>query len=190
MRVVIIHGTQGSPEGNWFPWLAERATERGADAVVPAFPTPDGQSLSAWERVAEDSIGDLDSSTVLVGHSLGATFALRLLERANEPIASTFLVSGVLGRLGIEEFDRLNASFVEDAFDWGSIRSACHSFHVYSGDDDPYVPLAMGKEIASGVGVELDVVHGGGHINTEAGYTHFDRLLSDLEREFRTNPSP
>ena len=181
MKVVIIHGTQGSPDGNWFPWLAEQVTERGSDAVVPAFPTPDGQSLATWEKVAEKSIGDLDGSTVLVGHSLGATFALRLLERASGPIAATYLVSGVIGRLGIEEFDQLNASFVEDAFDWDSIRAAAHRIHVYCGDNDPYVPLEMGEELAAGLGVEANVIEGGGHINAEAGFTRFDRLLGDLE---------
>jgi uncharacterized protein len=82
LRVVVIHGTFGNPSKNWFPWLADEVGRRGATAVVPAFPTPEGQSLSAWLEVAARKVEPLTSADVLSGHSLGAGFALCLLERA------------------------------------------------------------------------------------------------------------
>ena len=37
-RVVIIHGSYGKPEENWFPWLAEEVRKLGHSATVPTFP--------------------------------------------------------------------------------------------------------------------------------------------------------
>jgi hypothetical protein len=41
-KFVIIHGTKGSPEGNWFPWLADFLRQQHAEVVVPRMPTPEG----------------------------------------------------------------------------------------------------------------------------------------------------
>jgi hypothetical protein len=38
-RFVIIHGTDGYPEKYWYPWLAERLSQEGAETVVPASQT-------------------------------------------------------------------------------------------------------------------------------------------------------
>jgi predicted alpha/beta hydrolase family esterase len=181
MRVVVIHGTFGNPSKNWLPWLADEVDRRGATAVVPAFPTPDGQSLSAWLEVAVREVEPLTSEDVLIGHSLGAGFALRLLERAQGAISGLFLVSGFAGRLGAEELDHLNASFVEPPFDWGKLRSGCDYIRLYNGDDDPFVPLEKGEELAAALGTSLTVVPAGGHINEGSGFTSFPQLLADLE---------
>ena len=45
MKALIFHGTMGSPNGNWFPWLQSELISKGWDVDVPAFPTPEGQSL-------------------------------------------------------------------------------------------------------------------------------------------------
>ena len=98
LRAVIIHGTYGSADGNWFPWLASHVRELGHESAVPQFPTPTSQNLSSWLRVFDDQVGPLSSNTILVGHSLGVAFILRLLERTADPIAGAFLVAGFLGR--------------------------------------------------------------------------------------------
>ena len=51
MKALIFHGTHGSPEGNWFPWLHGELISKGWDVDVPAFPTPEGQSLDNWINV-------------------------------------------------------------------------------------------------------------------------------------------
>ena len=179
-RMIIIHGTQGSPEENWFPWLASELRNRGIEAFVPRLPTPEGQSLENWTRVFEDELGPLTEDTTLIGHSLGAGFALRLVERGNQPVRALFLVSGFIGELGLPDFDTLNSSFVNGPFDWEAIRSRAGRIRVYNGDDDPYVPLSKGEELARELHTDLTVVPNGGHINTASGYTQFDQLLTDI----------
>lgn len=184
-RVVIIHGTYGSPEENWFPWLKQHLEADGHKVMVPEFPTPEGQSLGAWMEILNQEVGVFGSDLVMVGHSLGSALILRKLELVTEPIRAGFLVSAFIGALGLTDFDPLNASFFALPFNWPAIRRNARIFRLYNGDNDPYVPLNKGKEIARLLGTTVKVVKGGGHINAAAGYTRFDRLLADI-RQLRT----
>jgi len=179
-RVIIIHGSYGGPSENWFPWLAHEVRRHGHEAVVPAFPTPAGQSLATWQAIFRREFGEIAPDMVLVGHSLGAGFILDLLEEAEQPVAGTFLVSGFVGSLGLDEFDLVNQTFVCRNFQWQRISRNAGDAHVYNSDNDPYVPLAKGQEIADRLGVTLTVVSNGGHINTSAGFSAFPLLLQDL----------
>lgn len=37
-RVFIIHGWEGDPQSDWFPWLKGEVERQGFSAAVPAFP--------------------------------------------------------------------------------------------------------------------------------------------------------
>ena len=180
-HVVIVHGTMGSPEGNWFPWISEKLRADNIDVSVPTFPTPGDQNLESWLATFSDAIGNPDSNFVLVGHSIGAAFVLRVLERIDTPVKAVFLVAGFTHELGNPEFDQLNASFVNRNFDWEKIRGNAEIFRIYNGDDDPYVPLAQGQELAERLGVMCHVIRNGGHLNASSGYTRFDKLLKDIK---------
>ena len=123
MRAIILHGTMGRPDGNWFPWLASELTALGIKTIVPSLPTPEGQSLESWRSVFRAQCGSLDSRTVLVGHICGGILALRLLEQLEEPIAATVLVAPPIREIGIVKFDELNSTFLDEPFDYGSIKA-------------------------------------------------------------------
>ncbi len=75
---LIIHGTKGSPESNWFPWLKQELQNHGM-VIVPKFPTPDWQNLDAWLSVAKQALAGCEpQKTIVIGHSIGATTALRM----------------------------------------------------------------------------------------------------------------
>ena len=67
MKFVILHGTLGSPEGNWFPWLASELEKLSHETVRPRLPTPEGQSPENWEKIISE-VGS-DENTVFVAHS-------------------------------------------------------------------------------------------------------------------------
>ena len=178
MRVIILHGAHGGPDTNWFPWLHTTLEAEGIHVVRPRFPTPEGQSLSAWLDVYDRATKSLSSApTVLVGHSLGAAFALRLVERAVEPVAGLFLAAGFIGALGLPDYDTINQSFFDAPFDWPAIRDRIGRVsRCWAGDDDPYVPLARSEDVATRLNVPLDIVSGGGHLNSETGFTTFPQM--------------
>lgn len=179
-RFVLVHGAYGNPEENWFPWLRSRLEENGAEVEVPTLPTPEGQELERWIQAFDEQVAELDEWTVLIGHSIAVAFILRKLERIESEIKAAFLVSGFGEPLGLDEFDPINASFVEGDFDWRRIRSNCSRFFLYNSDNDPYVPLRLGREVADNLDANFTVVKNGGHINASAGFTKFPALFDDV----------
>ncbi len=179
-KVVIIHGTKGSPQCHWFPWLKGELEQRGYSVSVPSMPTPEGQSLLNWWRVFNENVGTLHSSSILVGHSLGAVFALRLLEASTIPVAKVVLVSGFVRSLGLPEYDALNSSFVADAFDWARIRAGARQIICFAGENDPYVPIEQSRELAKSLEISLRLIKGGGHLNHESGFNEFPMALEAI----------
>ena len=179
-KVVIIHGTKGSPDINWFPWLARELTSYGMQVTVPRMPTPEGQTLNNWLDAFENQVGVVDNESMLIGHSAGALFLLRFLERHSTAVGVTILVSGFTGTLGIPEYDALNSSFVKGNYDWDKIRRNAGKILCLSGDDDPYVPLQQGLDIAAHLNSNPIIVSGGGHLNGESGFHSFPLLLQKI----------
>lgn len=107
LRVIVLHGAHGGPDTNWFPWLHGELAAQGIEVLRPRFPTPEGQPLEAWLAAYDRAVAPLPAaSTVLIGHSLGAAFALRLAERAAAPFAGLFLAAGFIGALGLPGSDQ------------------------------------------------------------------------------------
>lgn len=182
-KIFIIHGTEGSPQGNWFPWLKSELKTLGHTVFVPEFPTPENQSLDSWMKVFEDYFNVIDEDTILVGHSLGPAFILSILEKINTPVKACFLVAGFIGLLDNPHFDELNKTFTTKDFGWEKIRNNCKKFYVINAEDDPYVPLIKGKELANNLKTELITLKNAGHINTEFGFTEFPQLLEYIKKE-------
>jgi predicted alpha/beta hydrolase family esterase len=179
---IIIHGAYGSPDENWFPWLKRELEKLRLRVIAPRFPTPSGQSLESWMKVLSEYEHYFDSDLILVGHSLGVALVLRKLERLREPINAAFLVAGFATKLGDERFDKINASFFEKPFDWAKIKKNCKRFYVFHSDNDPYVPLIRGKQLEYAFGVNMTLIPGAGHFNTESGYTQFPQLLAEIKK--------
>jgi uncharacterized protein len=187
-KIFIIHGTEGSPEVNWFPWLKQELENLGHTVFVPKFPTPEGHSLENWMQEFNDFyFSKVDEDSIIVGHSLGPAFILSLLEKLDlpKPIKASFLVAGFISPIGNEHFDNLNKSFIDKEFNWDKIKQNCEKFYVINSKDDPYVPIERGEELAENLGTGLIVLENAGHINAEAGYTKFDKLLDMLKDELK-----
>ncbi len=189
MRAFIIHGTYGSPTENWIPWLKTELEQLGCEVIVPSFPTPEGQDLATWLSVWQPYNAQLDDQTILIGHSLGATFVLRILEQAPHPIRTAFLVAGFAQPLEISSLNSLLASFVKPPFNWVKIRQNAAEFHVFQSDNDPYVPFERGGELARNLGCEMTIVKNAGHFSEKTGYTHFELLVEAIKRVLEVDQS-
>jgi hypothetical protein len=180
-NVFIFHGTEGYPEENWFPWLREKLEEKGCKVIVPQFPTPPivPAKISEWFDVLKEYEKDINENTIFVGHSLGGVFVLKVLEKLNNPIKAVFLTSTPIGIKPILYYERDN-SFCGFNFDWDIIKNKAKTFEVFHSDNDPYVSLANGEQLAQKLGVELTFIHNAGHFNTKAGYLSFPNLLTKI----------
>lgn len=179
-NVLIFHGTGGSPEGNWFPWLKEKLENRGFQVFVPKFPDPrEGNKLEDWLKVLEDYKQYINEETILIGHSLGGLFLLRVLERVKKNVTAAIFVSAPIGVKPIKYFES-DENFSGFKFDWEKIKRGAKYFEVYHSDNDPYVSLANGEELAKNLKVELSFIPKAGHLNAESGYTKFEKILEDI----------
>ncbi len=182
INVFIFHGTEGYPEENWFPWLKKELESHGHNVIVPQFPTPPivPAQISEWFEVLKKYEEYIDENTILIGHSLGGVFALRVLEKLNHPVKAVFLTGTPVGVRPVLNYDRDN-SFSGFNFDWENIKSKSKSFTVFHSDNDPFVSLGNGEELAKNLGVELTFIPNAGHFNKKAGYLSFPELLAKLE---------
>ena len=180
----IFHGTGGSPEENWFPWLKQNLEPLGFKVHIPQFPTPENQTLETWRTVFRDYEQYVDENTIMIGHSLGGAFLLRVLESIRTQIATACIVAAPVGVLPIRNYEG-DKPFIGHPFDWSAIKKHARHFIVFHSDNDPFVSLGNGEKIAQKLGVDLNFISGAGHFNKAAGYTRFEELLTKIKDVLR-----
>lgn len=177
-KAIILHGTQGSPEGNWFQWLDERLAAEGLEVWLPQLPHAEQPSLRAWlDFVHEQCPFVIDKNTLIVGHSSGAILALLIARENSEKVGTVVCVSVFHDNsLKWSPNDRL----FDVSFDWPVIRAnVANQIICIHSDDDPYVPLDQARYVADKVDAEMIIVEDQGHFNLEKSpaYAKFPRLI-------------
>ncbi|MBI2587603.1 serine hydrolase family protein [Candidatus Amesbacteria bacterium] len=172
----MLHGTLGSPEGNWFPWLAGELEKLGHTTFRPQLPkdqTPDN-----WLHAIG---GSVPPDAVIIAHSMSCLTACLYLQSAPAPIRSCFFVAGFARDLPVREpVKSLNLPFVQRSVDWAKVRRNCPKFVCFAGDNDPYVPMDIARDFASKLNAEFIVIPNGGHLNAEFGFTRSPQLLDKI----------
>ncbi len=175
----IFHGTGGYPEENWFPWMKSELDKKGYTTKVPQFPTPEAQTPETWMSTFKQYEDLLNEDTILIGHSLGGTFLLHVLEKYDKRVTSAHFIATPIGIMPIKNI-KTDKPFLEKSFDWEKIKSRTSHFSVFHSDNDPYVGLENGKQLAQNLGVKLTFIKNAGHFNKAAGYLEFKELLKTI----------
>jgi uncharacterized protein len=181
--IFIFHGTEGYPGENWFPWLKQQLEKKGYTVFVPQFPSPPiiPSKITEWFEVLKNYEQYINKDTILIGHSLGGVFTLRILEKLEHTVKATFLIGAPIGVRPILNYDR-DSSFSGFSFDWDAIKKNAGDTVVFHSDNDPYVGLENGKQLAKNLGVKLSFVPNAGHFNAKAGYLKFEKLLEKVNK--------
>ena len=177
--IFIFHGFGGSPEGNWIPWLTHELEAAGHTVIVPTFPHPEKPLLKEWLKEFSIYKESTDESAVLVGHSLGGSFALRYLEQAKLPVQATFLVASVFGVMG-NGTDAHITTFNVAPYDFPVIVQNGGDIHVVHSDNDPYIPLPLAEEGALNLMTAMDLIAGGEHFTTREFPELRDMILATV----------
>lgn len=177
--VLIIHGVGGHAGIHWQQWLHDQLEGQGHKVLMPNMPEPDHPDRKTWLEEVKAALNEVNlSQLTIVGHSLGVTTALDFIEQANNRVNRLLSVAGFAKDYGAE----MNGYFLQEKLvDFEKVRNNLRWAAVIYGDNDPYVPQAELKYVADSLGVQPVIVHDGGHLNSETGFTEFQQLLEMLK---------
>ena len=175
---VIIHGSFGSNEGNWFPWLKEQLETKEKQVFVPQMPVGVGnQNFENWSNILNQL--DINENTVIIAHSIAPIFVCKYLITNQIKVKKLLFVCGFNNYLGIDsDFDAVNEPMFIDNFD--DVKKYCKDIVCYYSDNDPYVKYDVEKAFADKLTDKQYVIKNGGHINAETGYTKFEEILKEI----------
>lgn len=172
LRVLILHGWQGSGPDHWQTWLAERLEAAGAHVQYPRLPDCDVPCPDRWAAALHRELRALargEGERVVVAHSLGCVLWLKEAASVSPQLRvdRVVLVAPPCPGAAVPEL----AKFYPTGADKAAIDAASKSTRLVCSDDDAYCP-GRGAAEHWGAPLELDVdlLRGAGHLNVEAGY--------------------
>ena len=151
-RFVLLHGYQGDPTRNFFPWLGKELQKRGHVVIAPKMPKGEYPNIQEQIEYVKKRI-KLDENTVLLGHSLGAVVAMKAVESLSKPIHKLILAGG----FAKPKFEDHSRSF-EGIFDWkfnfAKIKRNAPDIRILHDINDKVVSLSRVKELRLAFGKE------------------------------------
>lgn len=162
-KVYIVHGWEGTPDSDWFPWLKKKLESRGFEVIVPQMPNTNNPKLSEWLSHLQKVAVSPDENTFFIGHSLGCITILRYLENLPEEtkISGAVLVAGFSKPIGYDEI----GDFVDHSVNYKKIKKHTNKFIAIQSDNDPFVPVKHGQIFKEKLGAELITLKGREHFN-------------------------
>jgi predicted alpha/beta hydrolase family esterase len=172
---LILHGLSGSGPGHWQRWLQERLTEAGHTVRFPDLPDPDSPDPETWRRELLAELAGLDGAQaaggggsderVVICHSLSCITWLSACQEIRRPVERVALVAppSLGARLReLEPFFPVTASATD-------VPNGAHHTRLVCSDNDPYCPEGAAALYGDPLDVPIDLIHGGGHLNVDAG---------------------
>lgn len=172
---IIVHGSFGSKDGNWFPWLKNELEKNKYKVDVPQMPVGiENQNYENWSKELDKL--NINENTTIIAHSIAPVFVCKYLTTNKLKVKKLIFVCGFNNYLGINyDFDTVNKPmFIDNLKD---IKEYCDNIICFYSDNDPYVKFEAEKTFADTISEEQHVIKNGGHINAESGYTSFEEIL-------------
>lgn len=177
-KYIIIHGSFGSNEGNWFPWLKSKLQDLGQEVVVPQMPVGvNVQNFESWSKVMDGL--HVDENTIIIAHSIAPIFVCKYLIANKISVQKLIFVCGFNGHTGIDpDYDNVNMPMFIDTFE--EVKKYCKDIVCFYSDNDPYVPYQKEKTFADKIANKQYIVQGGQHLNAESGFYQFPQILQEI----------
>lgn len=182
---IIIHGSFGSPFGNWFSYLYDQLSQDN-QVIIPQFPIGiEFQNYTNWSKLLDyyRNLGYINENTIFVGHSIAPIFIIKYLLENNIKVNKLYFVSG-FNHVTVDggDYDKVNKSFFIDD-DISKIKNYTNNITCIYSDNDPYVPFEVLKDFANKVATNEILIPNGGHLNSENGYNTFEQLLTEIKKD-------
>ena len=179
---LLTHGSFGSPFSNWIPYLRKEIESKDLEVYTPDFPTGVGyQNYENWSRLLKTYVeaNIINENTIIFAHSIAPIFICKFLVENKIKIKRLVFVCGFNNYLGIDkDYDAVNEGMYFDNLT--DVKNYCDDIVCFYSDNDPYVKYDAEKEFADAITENQIMISGGGHLNSESGYTEFPELLKYL----------
>ncbi len=143
-RAILIHGNGGCTAADiWLPSVERELTVLGLDVTNHTFPDNVKARASHWLPHLEE-LG-ADENTILIGHSSGAVAAMRYAE--THRLLGSILVGVCYTDLG-DSFEAASGYYAAP-WQWPRIREHQQWIAIYNSVDDPHIPIAEPRFIAT-----------------------------------------
>lgn len=178
-RVFIVHGWEGRPNKDWYPYVKKELEKKGYVVDVLSMPSPDLPKLKQWVPYLAKSIGEPNENTFLIGHSAGVITILKYFEHLphGKKTGGCVLVAGWTNSLGYKELE----NFCKKPLNWQRIRQHCKRFVIIHSDNDPYVPMTHGMIFKKHLKGRLIIEHNKGHMTDEEGVKKLPSVVKSIE---------
>jgi uncharacterized protein len=180
--VLLLHGHTGSGPGHWQSWLAGELANLGGSVDVPQFTDPDRPDLEVWLEELRHHLSAAPSAAerIVLAHSAGAALWLHYAARLtgeHEELAVRLDRVLLVSPLGPDFEHPEVPGFTPAPLDAAGVRRAASWNQVVVGEDDAACSVDEAVAMAARLQVDLDVIPGGAHLNTAAGYGAWPAVL-------------
>lgn len=142
-QIYLIHGWDGTPDSDWFPWVKQQLSAQGYYVNTPEMPETAAPTIEKWVGKLEEIVIDLNDEMILIGHSIGCQTILRFLEKQPESVkvgpiifvAPWFTLQG----LDTKE-EEIAKPWIETPIDFAKVLRHTNSITTIFSLDDPVVP--------------------------------------------------
>ncbi|MHB8860541.1 MAG: RBBP9/YdeN family alpha/beta hydrolase [Minisyncoccota bacterium] len=186
-RIIIVHGWDGSPTGDWIGWVTEGFQKKGYEVVIPEMPDTGAPVIKKWVAHLRSVVGAVDENTYFIGHSIGCQTIMRFLETVDAKIGGAIFVAGWfdLKNLEDEESEEIAKPWIETAIDYARVKANLAETVVILGDNDPFVPYEETKKaFEARLGAKVVTIHGAGHITSDDGFGPFPKIIDIFDAIF------
>lgn len=187
-NVGIVHGYQNVTGKPPLDDLAGSCRSLGMQVDYPDLPEKTGQpKLSAWLEALNRSMPVINETSALVALSLGCPTVLQWLaqeERIREVGLLVLISSGTRSVVTERGYGFLDHFF--EGLDGAIVQVArkARRIEVLTSDNDPWSIQSDILDMARRLGASFHSIHGGGHLDTDTGFTRFPLVLDMISPVF------
>lgn len=162
LKVLILHGWHGSDAPHWQSWLAQELVLENCIVAFPQLSDKMAPQKEVWIGEAHRIIDDLRPD-VVVCHSLANVLWFHLCSRLNHRVKKLLLCA--------PPRDLRDYPEVKSFFPVSLPGDLCaDEVLMLASNNDPYLTLEEALELSETLGVDMEILHNGGHINVDSGY--------------------
>lgn len=137
IKAILIHGNDTMRWSyKWMPWVKSELEKLGLEVIGETFPDSIVAREKYWLPFLKENL-KADENTILIGHSSGATAAMRFAE--NNKLLGTILVGPSYTDLGIEI--EKQSGYFNRPWKWDKIKENQNWIIQFGSINDPFIPV-------------------------------------------------